>query len=300
MPRFRLLPPGLPSRKLAHAWPVLGHYTVVHPPTGRELSDCSGQFSSRCWPASATTPARSATSRAPAVRAAVSARKTWGPSVTWRETASSSASSHPPSGPTRTVGAASVIGAPPRTAKAMAKGPARAAGPVTSENVTGPSTTGSHARRLCIAACRATSRRRASRRPGAASSQRGTERAVVITTTRSTPASVNFCTAHSGWAPFVKENATVTTGCGRPSWAASPAASSSGDPVQQQGRTQPAPSEAETASPGRKRSTCERWWKSSWPTRTCPATTSSTNTCAAARPPRSPSRASPKAAARAT
>ena len=114
----------------------------------------------------------------------------------------------------RQAGAAATAG-PAIAAAARPANASAGAAATTSANATGPSTAGTHARRLCIAAWRATSRRRSSWRPALAGAQRTMQRSVVITTTRSTPASVSFWTAHSGCSPLVRAKATVRAGAGR-------------------------------------------------------------------------------------
>ena len=137
----------------------------------------------RVHSAGATSPDRRALRSTPAATAAVSARKTCDDSPTRQGTAASSSSDHPPSGPMSTTGFARVGGPPPGTASAR---PAACGGPAprprptsnpkpgwsvapasspeaeatNSAKATGPSTVGSQARLLCIAALRATSRRR--------------------------------------------------------------------------------------------------------------------------------------------
>ncbi len=139
-----------------------------------------------------------------------------------------------------------------------------------------PATTlGSHTRRDCMAASRATSV--SLRSCFSVSVHRTTERRVGARSTMSSmPISVSFCTDHSLRSPFTGTNATPTRCNGAASVTTSPSARSPPSAHAHE-RQLPRPSLAVTRSPSRTRNTRERWcWsvsvsegESRWSTNTC-------------------------------
>ena len=96
---------------------------------------------------------------------------------------------------------------------------------------------------------------------------------------RSTPSSVSFCTTSSGRSPLASGEGDAIGGAGAGSLldgaVGRRAAGRSAPPA-----SGPAPSDTVTTSPGRRRSTRSRWWRSA--RRSTGASRSATKTCAAA------------------
>ena len=141
--------------------------------------------------------------------AAVSARRTCRPRRTRGRPAARSAAPTRPRGPTSTVGWRKR-----RRRRRRGRRARRPAAPATSANVADAgSTSGSHVRRHCMAACAGDVGQPVglARRPWPRPTARR-ERSATNGTMRSTPSSVSFCTASSGRSPLTSANATVIGG----------------------------------------------------------------------------------------
>ena len=191
--------------------------------------------------------------------AAVSDRRTGPPSPTRGSPHASSASLHPPSGPTRTRGRPRSMGEPPRSAITA---PPRSA---TSENRVGSCTVGNHALRHCITASRATRRKRSALRAALSVSHRTTDRSAVKSRMSSIPSSTSFWTTNSGLPPLIRANPTPRRGDGEV--AVNTSLTGSGSTDQTHDRHRPAPSPTVSGSPARSRRTLSRWCRSSSPKR---------------------------------
>ena len=229
----------LPSRRASTGHEKKMAVGIRPPPdrqSGSTLVRSGAARLSGCRPAART---------AAAARAAVSARRMWGPRSSrahgFRPSTSESVS--PPSGPI-TTRISSPGGDPRRVGRIAATlghhqagvaGKGRRAAPA-------PPPPGRVARRHCRAASRAIRRQRSAAAPARAGSGRLTERSARTGTMRSTPSSVSFWTTSSGLSPLVRAKATARRGDRAGSCSRSPAASRCDC-----GGTAPAPD----AAPGR-------------------------------------------------